>query len=268
MHSLIERATVESIRSTGKTSKDLPDRIPILEKFGFIYDEPAKNVVISGCQILPSMPDLLAPMVRLFERRGMSYTFLSREYCCGNYLYRPAIKAKDESAMEECRALSKEFVGKNIEQAKDLGAKRIIIFCSPCYPIYRHAFAEELIVFYPEVIDELVEPMDVEGSIDYYPGCYRLHKKFSPAAMDLASTNRILKKLNGLEVNRIGSPKCCYHPVGLEHMIKSVSTKTMLHICTGCYAQAIMHMPSENSVNVMMLPEFVESAINGQKFNP
>jgi hypothetical protein len=267
MHSLIDKATVESIRTTGKTSRDLPDRIPILEKFGFVYDKPAENVVISGCQIMPSMPDLLAPLVRLFEQKGLSYSFLSREYCCGNYLYRPAIKAKDESAMEECRMLSKEFVGKNLEQAKELGAKRIIIFCSPCYPIYRHAYGDEPIVFYPEAIDELVEPMDLDGSIDYYPGCYRLHKKFSPAPMDLASTNRILKKFKGLEVNRIGAPKCCYHPEGLEHMIKSVSTKIMLHICTGCYAQAVGHMPSENSVNVMMLPEFVEKAMAGQKFS-
>lgn len=57
------------------------------------------------------MPQLLDPLARLFAKKGLSYTMLSTEYCCGNYLYRPAIKAKDEGAMGECRELSKEFVG-------------------------------------------------------------------------------------------------------------------------------------------------------------
>lgn len=258
MHPLINRSMVENILSIGKTSPDLPDRVPILEAYGLPYDKPAENVVISGCQILPSLPHLLAPLARIFTLRGLSYTFLSTEYCCGNYLYRPAIKARDEEAMAQCRELSRQFVGRNIEQAKNLGAKRIIIFCSPCYPIYRHAFAEENIVFYPAVINELMNPVTLNEKIDYYAGCYRLHKKFSPAPMDLKSTNEILNKIDGLEVNRISAPKCCYHPEGLSHMTDSVRTGTMLHICTGCYGQALRNMPRDQGVDVLMLPDFVE----------
>ncbi|MBS3808692.1 MAG: hypothetical protein KGY38_00870 [Desulfobacterales bacterium] len=265
MHKLIDRSIVENIRLTGKTSRELPDRVPILEKYDLPYDMPADNVVISGCQILPALPHLLAPLARIFESRGLSYTFLSTEYCCGNYLYRPAIKAKDEQAMAECRELSMEFTGRNIEQAKKLGAGRIIIFCSPCYPIYKHAFPEENIVFYPAAINELIgSPLYLDQKIDYYPGCYRLHKKFSSVPMDLESTNEILGKIKGLEVNRIGAPKCCYHPEGLSHMIEAVRTKTMLHVCTGCYSQALGNMPDDKSVDVLMLPEFVERAMAHQ----
>lgn len=262
MHTLIDKATVESIRTTGKTSEDLPDRVPILEKYNLPYDRPAENVVVSGCQILPAMPQLLAPLARIFDKKGFSYTFLSKEYCCGNYLYRPAIKERDEEAMAECRELSKEFVGKNVEQAKELGAKRIVIFCSPCYPIYKHAFPEEEIIFYPAAINELIDKISFKERIDYYAGCYRLHKKFSPAPMDLKSTNEVLSKMEGLEVNRIGAPKCCFHPEGLAHMIDNVQSKTMLHICTGCYNQALQNMPQDRGVDILMLPDLVERALN------
>ena len=261
MHSLIDKAMVENIRTTGKTSENLPERIPILEKHDLPYDQSAENVVVSGCQILPGMPDLLDPLARIFNKKGLSYTFLSKEYCCGNYLYRPAIKEKDDKAMAECRELSREFVGKNIEQARELGAKRIIIFCSPCYPIYKYAFPEEDIIFYPEAINELIDPISLDDKIDYYAGCYRLHKKFSPVPMDLKSTNAVLNKMQGLEVNRISAPKCCFHPEGLTHMIDGVRTKTMLHICTGCYGQALRNMPRDRSVDILMLPDFVERAM-------
>lgn len=262
MHPLIDQAMVNTIRTTGNASEALPGRIPILEAHHLPYDRPAENVVISGCQILPTMPRLLDPLSRIFNQKGLSHTFLSKEYCCGNYLYRPAIKEKDEAAMAECRALSREFVGLNVKQAKELGAKRIIIFCSPCYPIYKHAFPDENIVFYPAVLNELMERMRVDKEIDYYAGCYRLHRKFSPVPMDLKSTNEIFEKLAGLNVHRISAPKCCFHPEGLSHMIGKVKTETMVHICTGCYGQALQNMPQGRGVDVLMLPDFIEMATN------
>jgi Fe-S oxidoreductase len=261
MNKLIDKNIVECIRTTGKTSPELPDRIPILEKYNLPYDQPAENVLVSGCQVLPASPHLVAPLARLFDRKGLSYTMLSTEYCCGNYLYRPAIAARNEDAMNECRELSREFVGRNMEQAERLGAKRLIIFCSPCYPIYKHTFPEADIVFYPAMINELMDTIEYQDNIDYYAGCYRLHRKFSPVPMDLKSTDEVFDKIKGLEINRISAPKCCFNPDGLSHMINNISTKTMVHICTGCYGQAVQNLPQENETRVMMLPEFVEQIL-------
>ncbi|MBW1682715.1 MAG: (Fe-S)-binding protein [Deltaproteobacteria bacterium] len=147
MHELIDAGIVETIRTTGKTNANLPDRLEILKTHGLPYDREAENVVVTGCQILPLLPHIIASLARVLDRGGVSYTFLSEETCCGNYLYRPAIKARNDEAMEECRSLSREFVGQNVERARRLGAKRLVIFCSPCYPIYKHAFPDEEIVF-------------------------------------------------------------------------------------------------------------------------
>jgi hypothetical protein len=258
MHPLINADMVKTIRLTGNTSANLPDRIEIFKTFDLPCDQKAENVIVTGCQILGFMPGVLQKLARIMDRGNLSYTFLSKEYCCGNNLYRPAIKEKDEEAMAECRSLSREFVGLNIKTAKELGAKRLIIFCSPCYPIYKHAFPNEDIIFYPRIIDEAVSEMHWNHEIDYYAGCYRLHKKFSPVPMDLKSTNSVFEKIRGLSVNRISAPDCCYKPDGLRHMLENVKTNHMVHICTGCYGQAALNMPKANPVRVLMLPEFID----------
>jgi len=262
MNSIIDQDSVNNINRTGCYSTEYPDRKSVLDKYDLPYDRLADNVIVTGCEALPRIPNILVTLARFFDRRGFSYTFLSEEYCCGNYLYRPAIKARDEQAMDECRNLSKRFVDKTIQSARKFGAKRLVIFCSPCYPIYKHAFPDEEIIFYPEAIAEIMGEMAFDEKIDYYAGCYKLHKKFAPVPMDLKTTNRVFKKIAGLEINRIKAPKCCFTPEGISHMIGNVKTKNMVHICTGCYAQAMGFMPKEKGVNIMMLPEFIEMIDN------
>jgi len=258
MHSLINVNTVETIRKTGNTDDNLPDRTGILKAQDLPFDQPAENIIITGCQILGAMPQILKKFSGILGQAGVTHTFLSKEFCCGNNLYRPAIKAKDEQAMAECRSLSKEFVGLNIGKAKELGAQRIIIFCSPCYPIYRHAFPEENIVFYPQVISEAIPDLSFHEPIDYYAGCYRLHKKFSPVPVDLKSADQVFKKIQNLSINRISAPSCCYKQEGLDHMLNNVQTRYMVHICTGCYFQALLNKKDDKDFQVLMLPEFID----------
>ncbi len=262
MNPLIDQNMVDRIRRTGNTLDDLPDRLSFLQQLGLPFDKEADNVIISGCIVLSTLPHVLRSLCRILDKGAFSYTFLSKEYCCGNYLYRPAIKAHDEEAMNTCRQLSKEFVQRNISQARKLGANRLVIFCSPCYPIYRHAFPEEEIIFYPAAIKEAMGTLKLENHIDYYAGCYRLHRKFSPAPMDLRSTEDVFSKLQGLDIHRISAPKCCYHPEGLNHMIENVRTDLMVHVCTGCYMQAVKSMEENSKVEVLMLPELVERAMS------
>ncbi|MBT4365646.1 MAG: hypothetical protein HN737_07905 [Desulfobacterales bacterium] len=258
MNPLIDAKTIELIRLTGNTSETLPDRREVMDANNLPYDRKADNVIVTGCQILGAIPNVLEKLTRIMDRGGMSYTFLSKEYCCGNNLYRPSIKARDNDGLVECRSLSKEFVGLNIAKAKELGAQRLIIFCSPCYPIYKHAFPDEDIVFYPQVINESITKLEAKAEIDYYAGCYKLHKKFAPVPMDIKSTDSVFNNINGLSVNRISAPECCYKPNGLNHMINNVETNYMVHICTGCYFQALLNMPSEKKVNIQLLPEFID----------
>ncbi len=261
MHPLIDSSVVETIRSTGNTNSSLPDRAEVMDSYGLPYDRKAENVIITGCQILAALPQVLSKLTQIFDFGKLSYTFLSKEYCCGNYLYRPGIKAKDEDALAQCRSLSKEFVGLNLNRARELGAKRLIIFCSPCYPIYKYAYPDENIVFYTHAMNETLESLTFNKEIDYYAGCYRLHKKIADVPIDLESTNEIFSKINGLTVNRIKAPSCCYKPEGLSYMLDNIITNTMVHICTGCYYQALLYAPKDKNVEILMLPELVDMAL-------
>jgi len=258
MSKLIDKTMVDNIRAEGCSIGKGPDRIKILDKYTLPYDKKAENIIITGCVVLSLLPKVIRSLANIFDKKGLSYSFLSKEYCCGNYLYRPAIKTRDQEAINECQDLSKDFIWKNIQRAKELGAKRLIIFCSPCYPIYKHAFPDENIIFYPEAIHEVMNNYEFDNSIDYYAGCYRLHKRFSPVPMDLKSTENVFSKLKGLKINRISAPICCYKPEGLEHMISNVKTKQMVHICTGCYGQALKVKRKMKDVEILMLPKFIE----------
>ena len=257
MHALIDEQIVATIRTTGNTDAHMVNRVEILEKHQLPYDREADTVIISGCQIPFLIPHVLQQYALILDRCGVSYTFLSKEHCCGNYLYRPAIKQRDEQALAECRSLSQEFIGMNLELARALGAKRIAIFCSPCYPIFKHAFPEEKIVYYPRLLEEALPPMQWRGAIDYYAGCYRLHKKLAPVPMDLKSTNSVFEKIEGLTVNRISAPACCHTEQGLNHMLTNVKTKHMVHVCNGCYIRARENMPAEIQTEILLLPEFI-----------
>ena len=79
MHPLIDKTTVETIRTTGKTDGNLPDRLDILREYSLPYDMNAENVIISGCQILSMLPDKLGSLARLLDRKNFSFTFLSKE---------------------------------------------------------------------------------------------------------------------------------------------------------------------------------------------
>ncbi len=46
----------------------------------------------------------------------------------------------------------------------------------------------------------------------------------------------------------------------ISHMTENFLTRLMLHICTGCYGQALQNIPSDKGIEVLMLPELVERA--------
>ena len=79
--------------------------------------------------------------------------------------------------------------------------------------------------------------------------------------MDLKSTNKVFSKMEGLDVHRISAPECCYKPTGTAHMIENIQTRLMVHICTGCYGQALGNLPQGSETEVLMLPELVERAM-------
>jgi len=65
--SLINKEMVDTIRTTGKTSKGLPEREEIFKEYAHPYDREAENAIITGCQIFSMLPHTLCSLSRIEE---------------------------------------------------------------------------------------------------------------------------------------------------------------------------------------------------------
>ena len=77
--------------------------------------------------------------------------------------------------------------------------------------------------------------------------------------MDLEFTDEVFGKMKNLQVHRISTPKRCYSPKGFSHMLDSIETELIVHICIGFYTQALRNMKKETEI--VMLPELIERAL-------
>lgn len=258
MKAFINHAMIALINKGG-TASDIGDRIDVLLKNGLPVDKNADNVIISGCLSIFMYPHVFRSLSNVLEKCGSSFTFLSKEYCCGSYLWRSALKAGDEEDWDECSKYSKQFIDRNIVQARNLGTKRIIVGCSMCYSIYKYLYPQENIVYYPEILAECLPKLWTDKKIDYYPGCYKFHRKLFPVPTDLVSTEQVFAKIQGLIIHRIEAKACCFKPAGIAHLVTNSCAETQVHVCTGCYSQAKKNVTKD--VEVLMLPELVERLI-------
>lgn len=47
-------------------------------------------------------------------------------------------------------------------------------------------------------------------------------------------------------------------------MTENIQNRRMVHICTGCYGQALRNVPSDKGIEILMFPEFVQRALDTQ----
>ncbi len=81
-------------------------------------------------------------------------------------------------------------------------------------------------------------------------------------SLDVEPAVRVLQKIEGLKVNYLDNSICCYIPPHLEQLTASLTTKSVVTICTGCYEK--LKDTLANGYEVKMLPELVLAAVEGQ----
>lgn len=253
---------VENIRACGTFRDSGQKRLRVLSDIGFRMDEKADYVLLGGCQLPESMPQVFKAAKNLLDLLQVDYTMLVKEYCCGWVPFgQPAVMAKDESAITQAKTLSREFILNNFRQAEALGAKSIALFCAACEPNYinyRQATKLELVSF-PEVIDRHLKRGTLEAEVDYYAGCYRFRRRITTEPLDIGPARRILEKIAGLKVNYVDNSLCCFIPSHLERLTRSLITKNVVTICSGCYIN--LKKTLTDDYRVMMLPELVLKAV-------
>ena len=127
-------AALEKIQRLGSYIDHYEQRERLLRSgLGASVDKRADYAVMTGCNPLFSLT-AVSSFVDLLKYFGVSYTFLSKEVCCGRPI-REGMFYKEQvndSEKEEYEDFIRESLLKNVIAAKELGAKAIISICPGC----------------------------------------------------------------------------------------------------------------------------------------
>lgn len=261
---MIEEKAIENIRKygrafgTGERQKQI-----LMDEIGFPMGKKAENVIIGGCFQPEGMPHVFKAFKQLLDHLGVSYTMLDKEYCCGWMAFgQKAVMEKNEADIARFRELSKDFLLENFRQAKELGARSIVLFCGACEPNYTNYsdLTDLEIIPFSELIDRHFKKGKLNAEIDYYAGCYRFRRRITDKPVDVEPAVRVLKKIEGLKVNYLDNKLCCYVPPLMEQLEGSLKSRTVVNICSGCYHNLRGRL-SGKGIEVKMLPEIVWDSI-------
>ncbi len=232
--------SVNRIISQGSILESGKQRHYLLKySLGLNMDKPANYTIIAGCANPFGLFEPFRAFIDLVRLFDVDYTFLKKEYCCGNLAYRK-ISKEERPKLEE---YSKQFIENNLKQAKKLGSKAIVTFCCVCAYLYNRFFGDNYegmrILYFPEFLLEAIKGTPrLDKTVSYYEGCYRYQRDLAPGAkINLKSNHELLGRIEGLQVSQVPSKLCCMDDV--QKIIEEVNNQdvdTVVTSCTGCYA--------------------------------
>ncbi len=265
---MIDTKLVENIRAYG-TCKGLGEerRKILVDDIGYRIGEKADYVIITGCFQPEGMPHVMLALKQLLDSFHVDYTLLGKEYCCGWMpLGQPAVMTKNEEDIAKTKELAREFILENFKQAESLGAKSIVLFCSACEPNYTNCLGDTKleVISYSELIGRYFTGGKLNSELDYYAGCYRFRRRITTGPVDVSPAVRVLEKIRELKVNYIDASLCCYIPPHMEQIIGSLTTKTLVNICSGCYHSLRGKLQERPDIQVKMLPEVVWDSVRSK----
>jgi len=265
---MVDEKSVENIRKYGiAVGTGEKKRQILVEDIGFPIGKKAEYVIITGCFQAEGMTHVFRAFKDFLDYFKIDYTLLDKEYCCGWMpIGQPAVIAKNEEDIARFKEISKEFIVENFRQAKELGAKSIVLFCGACEPNYTNYkdLTELEVIPYHGLIGRYFKKGKLERKIDYYAGCYRFRRRITDKPVDVEPALRILKKIEGLEVNYIDDKLCCNIPPHQEQLVGAIKSNEVVNICTGCYYSLTAKLMDKPAVKVKMVPEVVWEAVSGK----
>ncbi|MFC1904512.1 heterodisulfide reductase-related iron-sulfur binding cluster [Chloroflexota bacterium] len=262
---MINKKALDNIRTYG-TYKDSGERRRkvLVDDIGFRIGERAKYAILTGCAQYETKSHILRALKQVMNHFQVDYTLLPKEHCCGWPSFGlPAVKAKNEESIMQARDLSREFVLNNFRQAEALGVESIVLFCAGCEPSYSNVKGETSleVIHYAELLDRCFQGGTLELDADYFAGCYNFRRKMTSEPLDVEPALCVMNKIEGLTINHLDTKLCCVRDPELEQLIRSIKSRTVITICTGCHRKLNQALSEKENYRVLMLPEIVLEVI-------
>ena len=227
-------------------------------------DKKADYVIITGCSPLYYFNPVRS-VVAFLNHFAVDYTFLSQESCCG----RPIVDSmsQEREISSEQRNGYEDFIsrslGKNIERARNLARKAIVIICPGCNVTWQgySQDKEPAQIYYLDLVLELLAragspPKKGQGAeYDFFEGCHKFHQ-FTPDALKAMTENsrKVLTELKGLSFPEIPASFCCRSTP--KELFLASKTGIIVTPSTCCYS-FLTRSRSENDPEVKFLVEIV-----------
>jgi len=203
----------------------------VKETIGARVDQRADYAILTGCNA-PFRFFHLQSFVQLLESLNVSYTLLSKEFCCGSS-YLPKNDKSPELA--DLEPYARDYEGRNVAAAEGLGAKAVVTFCPNCNARYRkHLPSASLpVLYWTDLVAPLAKGLRLDDMVDFYEGCHRDQNAVLPDAIDPAVSKAILQDVKGLSCNEVSSELCCKQKP--QDIFGAMQTNTLITPTACCY---------------------------------
>jgi len=266
---MFDQQMIANIRESGlaQGAAEVEARNKLLGDIGFRVANGAEYALITSC-FLPSLVTQDARcFARLLDHLGVDYTLLPTEYCCGNLLYRQALKDKTGEALKEADALAGEFLENNFGQARELGVRKLFSYCVGCDQVYRR-LRDSLpleVMWYPTLLAQVFEGGKLELEADYYAGCHYFYRQANSNSLpDLDSALTVLQRIEGLKLNQLNHRLCCTRPQQAEALVAGIKNHTIITVCASCKMFLEQALKDKGDYRVLMLPEVAWASVSGE----
>ncbi len=227
--------------------------------FGSPLDRQAEYTIITGCHNAFNITHLKR-LTDILKHYRISFTFLSREMCCGQSFLGQLAKDTPESERQDYESLACRYEGTNIDAAKNLGSKALITACAGCYMRYHNLGMGDgiKIYYYAQFLDTILDHLESTKDIDFYEGCHKMHR-VENFRMDVETPKRIMARVKGLHYSEIPD-YCCRTPKGAKRVLASSSTGTIV-TPTSCCFNFLNRNRQEGDPEVICLTDFIATSL-------
>jgi heterodisulfide reductase subunit B len=236
------------------------------ETCGFRVAETAEYALIASCFSPYLSPGDMTAFRKLLDHFDVDYTLLPKEYCCGAMFCMHALGEKHQGDAERADELAREFLDRNLEQARAVGASKIVAYCAGCETIFRRlndSFPEEML-WHPTLLAQLFQGGELHLRADFYSGCHRFRRAFIGSMPDVDSIVAALNKIQGLELHHLDSELCCTDSDQLESLVSSVEHDAIIVPCASCALSLAKAMAGKRKCRLLRVSEVLWASIDGR----
>ncbi len=239
---------IKKIENLGSSLDHYEQRERLLRVgLGANVDKKADYVIKTGCYGLFSLAPVKS-FIDLMHHFGVSYTFLSKEVCCGRNIVEDMFLQglKDEAQRQSYEGFVRQCASNNLTQAKALGAKAMVTICAGCNTMWNRYLKDEgvEVLHYLDLILKAFNGSRLPLEVDFYEGCHRWHK-FVPDFQEsmIENSKKVMARVEGLVFREISSKLCCR--LVPEKIFASSQTSTIVTPNGCCYGFLTRSRPAD-----------------------